>query len=278
MKTRGQTGADKASPGPGDGGETAKWGVDLDLEAFFDRVNHDRLMSRLGPRIADRRVLWITRRFLQAGVRENAVFSETTEGTPQGGPRSPLLANLVRDELDRELERRGLRFVRYADDGNIYLRSERAAANAFENLIGFIEGRLKLTVNRAQSAVARPWERKLLGFSFTRGANAKRRIAPKALAKAKERIRELTKKGRSDFQSIMAELRRYLLGETRRRHRRSGQTGRFLRRPRAYQPYPIAQPDLPQQMVRRSRPTPLPSLILTSLHRTAGCGPACPVV
>lgn len=188
------------------------WVVDFDLEAFFDRVNHDRLMSRLGQRIADKRVCWIIRRFLQAGVMENAVLSPTTEGTPQGGPLSPLLANLVLDELDKELERRGLRFVRYADDQNVYLRSERAAKNAFENLIEFIEGKLKLKVNRAKSAVGRPWERKLLGFSFMPGKKTKRRIAPKALAKAKERIRELTRKGHLNFQSIMAELRRYLLG------------------------------------------------------------------
>jgi RNA-directed DNA polymerase len=188
------------------------WVVDFDLEAFFDRVNHDRLMSRLGQRIADKRVRWIIRRFLQAGVMENEAINPTTEGTPQGGPLSPLLANLVLDELDKELERRGLRFVRYADDCNVYLRSGRAAANAFENLIGFIEGTLKRKVNRAKSAVARPWERKLLGFSFTWGKNAKRRIAPKALAKAKARIRELTKKGRSNFQATMAKLRQYLIG------------------------------------------------------------------
>jgi RNA-directed DNA polymerase len=188
------------------------WVVDFDLEAFFDRVNHDRLMSRLGQRIADKRARWIIRRFLQAGVMENARLSPTTEGTPQGGPLSPLLANLVLDELDKELERRGLRFVRYADDCNVYLRSKRAAANAFENLIGFIEGTLKLKVNRAKSAVARPWERKLLGFSFTRGKDSKRRIAPKTLAKAKERIRELTKQGRANFQATMAKLRCYLVG------------------------------------------------------------------
>ena len=188
------------------------WVVDFDLEAFFDRVNHDRLMSRLGQRIADRRACWIIRRFLQAGVMENAVLSPTTEGTPQGGPLSPLLANLVLDELDKELERRGLRFVRYADDCNVYLRSERAANNAFENLTRFIEDTLKLKVNRAKSAVGRPWERKLLGFSFMPGKNAKRRIAPRALAKAKERIRELTKKGRANFEAIMAELTRYLNG------------------------------------------------------------------
>ena len=187
------------------------WVVDFDLEAFFDRVNHDRLMSRLGQRIADRRACWIIRRFLQAGVMDKAVLSPTTEGTPQGGSLSPLLANLVLDELDKEMGRRGLRFVRYADDCNVYLRSERAADNAFENLTGFIEGKLKLKVNRAKSAVARPWERKLLGFSFI-GKNAKRRIAPKALAKAKERIRELTKRGRANFEAIMAELKRFLTG------------------------------------------------------------------
>jgi len=188
------------------------WVVDFDLEAFFDRVNHDRLMSRLGQHIADRRACWIIRRFLQAGVMENAVLSPTTEGTPQGGPLSPLLANLVLDELDKETERRGLRFVRYADDCNVYLRSERAASNAFGNLTGFIEDTLKLRVNRAKSAVSRPWERKLLGFSFMPGKHAKRRIAPKAFAKAKARIRELTKRGRFNFQSIMEKLRRYLTG------------------------------------------------------------------
>lgn len=188
------------------------WTVDLDLEAFFDRVNHDRLMSRLGQRIADRRLLWIIRRFLQAGVMEEGLLKPTTEGTPQGGPISPLLANFVLDELDKELERRGLRYVRYADDANIYVRSERAALNVFENIVEFIEGKLKLKVNRAKSAVAQPWERKFLGFSFGSGDNAKRRIAPKALAKAKERIRELTKKGRLNFESTMTALRRYLIG------------------------------------------------------------------
>jgi RNA-directed DNA polymerase len=177
--------------------EGYNWIVDFDLEAFFDRVSHDRLMSRLGQRIADRRVRWIIRRFLQAGVMENAELTATTEGTPQGGPLSPLLANLVLDELDKEMERRGLRFVRYADDCNVYVRSERAASNAFENLTGFIEGKMKLKVNRAKSAVGRPWARKLLGFSFLPGKGAKRRIAPKALAKAKVRIRELTKAGPS---------------------------------------------------------------------------------
>ena len=188
------------------------WVVDLDLEAFFDRVNHDRLMSRLGRRIGDQRVCRIIRGFLRAGVMEQGVLSATWEGTPQGGPLSPLLANLVLDELDGEITRRGLRFVRYADDCNVYVRSERAATSAFTNLTGFIEGTLKLKVNRAKSAVARPWERKFLGFSFTPGRAAKRRIAPKAVAKVKARIRELTRKGRFSFQAVMAGLRRYLMG------------------------------------------------------------------
>jgi RNA-directed DNA polymerase len=193
--------------------EECDWVVDLDLEAFFDHVNHDRLMSRLGERIADQRVRWIVRRFLQAGVLENGVLTPTREGTPQGGPLSPLLANLVLDELDRELDRRGLRFVRYADDCNVYVRSERAAQRAFENLTTFIEGTLKLKVNRAKSAVARPWERKLLGFSFTsKDAGAKRRIAPKALVKVKDRIRKLTQKSHRSFKTVMADLRRFVLG------------------------------------------------------------------
>ena len=175
--------------------EGGDWVVDIDLEAFFDHVNHDRLMS-LGQRIADKRVRWIVRRFLQAGVvMEEGVCTPTREGTPQGGPLSPLLANLVLDELDRELESRGLRFVRYADDCNVCLRSERAARCAFENLTKFIEDVLKLKVNREKSAVARPWQRKLLGFSFTAGQQAKRRVAPKALGKMKDRVRELTRKG-----------------------------------------------------------------------------------
>lgn len=189
------------------------WVVDLDMEAFFDHVNHDRLMSRLGERIADKRLRWIIRRFLQAGVMEHGVCRPSREGTPQGGPLSPLLANLVLDELDRELKSRGLRFVRYADECNVYVRSERACIRAFENLTAFIEGVLKLKVNRAKSAVARPWERKFLGFSFIgKKAAARRRIAPKALAKAKERIRALTRKSHRSFKAVMVQLRRYLVG------------------------------------------------------------------
>ncbi len=188
------------------------WVVDIDLEAFFDRVNHDRLMSRLSQRIADKRLRWIIRSFLRSGVMENGVVTATTEGTPQGGPLSPLLANYVLDELDKELEERGLRFVRYADDANVYVRSKQAAERAFENLTTFLEGKLKLKVNRAKSAVGRPWERKLLGFSFCSGPDAKRRIAPKALEKLKGKIRKLTRNGRSSFETILGGLIRYLTG------------------------------------------------------------------
>lgn len=203
------------------------WVVDLDLEAFFDRVNHDRLMTRLSHVIADKRLRWIIRGFLRAGVMEAGVVTATTEGTPQGGPLSPLLANYVLDELDRELEERGLRFVRYADDCNVYVRSERAAVRAFENLIGMIEGKLKLKVNRAKSAVARPWERKLLGFSFTSGPEIRRRIAPQALEKLKGKVRRLTRNGRHSFEVILHDLKRLLIGW--RSYFRIGQTTSVLR-------------------------------------------------
>ncbi|MGD0904680.1 MAG: group II intron reverse transcriptase/maturase, partial [Terracidiphilus sp.] len=143
------------------------WCVDLDLEKFFDRVNHDKLMGRIARRVDDKRLLKLIRAFLNAGVMENGLVSPSVEGTPQGGPLSPLLSNLALDELDRELERRGHRFVRYADDCNIYVRSERAGQRVMESVTRFIMQELKLKVNEAKSAVARPQERKFLGFSFT---------------------------------------------------------------------------------------------------------------
>jgi RNA-directed DNA polymerase len=170
------------------------WVVDLDLEKFFDRVNHDKLMGQVAKRVRDRRVLKLIRAFLNAGVMEAGLVSPTEEGTPQGGPLSPLLSNLVLDELDRELERRGHRFVRYADDCNIYVRSERAGQRVMENVTQFITRKLKLKVNGEKSAVARPRERKFLGFSFTSGKEPKRRIAPKALDRFKGRVRELTRR------------------------------------------------------------------------------------
>jgi RNA-directed DNA polymerase len=189
------------------------WVVDLDLEKFFDRVNHDILMGRVAKRIPDKRVLKLIRAFLNAGVMENGLECPTEEGTPQGGPLSPLLSNLLLDELDRELESRGLRFVRYADDCNIYVRSERAGFRVMESVKRFISRRLKLKVNESKSAVARPATRKFLGFSFTSGREPKRRIAPKALDRLKDRIREITQRNRGTrLEAMVGELSRYLRG------------------------------------------------------------------
>ena len=189
------------------------WVVDLDLEKFFDRVNHDRLMSALGRRVGDKRMLKLIRGFLEAGAMEDGLVSPVDEGTPQGGPLSPLLSNLVLDELDRELERRGHRFARYADDCNIYVRSQRAGQRVMASITGFIARRLKLKVNAAKSAVARPGERKFLGFSISRGKEPKRRIAPKALLRFKQKIRELTGRSRGiSVERMTKQLATYLRG------------------------------------------------------------------
>jgi RNA-directed DNA polymerase len=189
------------------------WVVDLDLEKFFDRVNHDRLMTAIAERVADKRMLKLIRAFLEAGVMEDGLVSPMDEGTPQGGPLSPLLSNLVLDELDREIERRGHHFVRYADDCNIYVGSERAGQRVMESVTHFITQRLKLKVNQTKSAVARPWERKFLGFSFTREREPRRRIAPKAIARFQERIRELTCRTRGiSLPQMVKEITTYLRG------------------------------------------------------------------
>ena len=189
------------------------WCVDLDLEKFFDRVNHDKLMGQIAKRVEDKRLLKLIRAFLNAGVMENGLVSPSVEGTPQGGPLSPLLSNLVLDELDRELERRGHRFVRYADDSNIYVRSERAGQRVMESITRFITQKLKLKVNEAKSAVARPQERKFLGFSFTAGPEVKRVIAPKALARFKQRIREVTRRAKGvSMETTIEELAPYMRG------------------------------------------------------------------
>src|SRR2546423_3807270 len=187
--------------------------VDIDLEKFFDRVNHDILMGLIAKRVADKRILKLIRAFLNSGVMEGGLVSPSVEGTPQGGPLSPLLSNLVLDELDLELARRGHRFVRYADDSNIYVRSERAGQRVMERVKRFITDKLKLKVNESKSAVAKPQERKFLGFSFTGGKELKRRIAPKAIDRFKERVREITHKARGkSMKQVMEELAQYVRG------------------------------------------------------------------
>ena len=187
--------------------------VDIDLEKFFDRVNHDMLMGRMAKRVKDKRVLRITRAFLNAGVMAEGLVRASDAGTPQGGPLSPLLSNVLLDDLDRELQRRGLSFVRYADDCNIYVRSQRAGERVMAGVTRWLEKKLKLRVNRAKSAVGRPWERKFLGFSFTHHRQPKRRLAPESVARFKQRVRELTRRstGRS-LQSVVERLAEYLCG------------------------------------------------------------------
>ncbi len=183
------------------------WVIDLDLERFFDRVNHDKLMGQVAKRVEDKRLLKLIRAFLNAGVMENGLVSPSVEGTPQGGPLSPLLSNLVLDELDRELERRGHRYVRYADDCNIYVRSERAGQRVMKSITKFITQQLKLKVNESKSAVAKPQERKFLGFSFTDGPEVQRVIAPKAWDRFKRRVREITRRAKGvSIEMTMAEL------------------------------------------------------------------------
>jgi RNA-directed DNA polymerase len=187
--------------------------ADLDLEKFFDRVNHDQRMAKIAERISDKRLLKLMRAFLRVGVMERGLVSPVDEGTPQGGPLSPLLSNIVLDEFDRELERRKLRFARYADDSNIYVGSRRAGERVMQSLTRFITTKLKLKVNEQKSAVARPGERKFLGFSFTWAKTPKRRIAPKAVVRFKERVRELTSRTRGvSIEQMAAELARYLRG------------------------------------------------------------------
>jgi group II intron reverse transcriptase/maturase len=191
-----------------------RWVVDVDLEKFFDRVNHDVLMGRLEKRIADKRLLRVIRRFLEAGIMANGVVGERYEGTPQGGPLSPLLANVLLDEVDKELEARGLCFARYADDCNVYVGSKRAGEDVLKMLREQYE-RLHLKLNESKSAVARPQERKFLGYSFWYGpqSEVRRRVAPKAMEKLKEQIRSITNRnGGRSVTAVIAELRGYLNG------------------------------------------------------------------
>ena len=190
-----------------------QWVVDTDLAKFFDRVNHDRLLAAVAARVADKRVLRLIRGYLTAGVLDAGVFADSREGTPQGGPLSPLLSNLVLDELDRELERRGHRFVRYADDCNVYVRSEKAGRRVMASMTRFIERRLRLQVNTQKSAVARPWDRTFLGFTFRNVPGYPRRIAAKAVARFKYRVRGLTRRHRGvTLERIITDLTPYMRG------------------------------------------------------------------
>jgi RNA-directed DNA polymerase len=193
--------------------EGRRWVVDLDLEKFFDRVNHDKLMAAVARRVRDKRMLKLIRAFLTGGVMENGLVGPVDEGTPQGGPLSPLLSNLVLDELDRELERRKHSFVRYADDCNIYVRSCTAGERVKRSVTCFITRRLKLKVNEQKSAVARPAERKFLGFSISNAREPKRRIAAKAIMRFRQKLRELTSRTRGiSVERMTKELADYLRG------------------------------------------------------------------
>lgn len=194
-------------------GEGNGWVVDLDLEKFFDRVNHDILMSRVARKVKDKRVLKLIRAYLNAGIMLNGCVVRTEEGTPQGGPLSPLLANILLDDLDKELEARGHRFVRYADDCNIYVRSQRAGERVMESVREYLEKRLKLRINQAKSAVDSPVNRQFLGFSFTSVWDPLSRLATKTKNRFKEKIRELTRRSRSMSQEErIKRLNRYLRG------------------------------------------------------------------
>ena len=189
------------------------WVVDIDLEKFFDRVNHDKLMGILAKRIPDKILLKLIRKYLQAGVMINGVVMETQEGTPQGGPLSPLLSNILLDELDKELEKRGHKFVRYADDCNIYVRTKKAGERVMKSITAFIEKKLRLKVNETKSAVDRPWRRKFLGFSFTPNKEPKIRIAKESIRRMKQRIRTMTSRSKPiPMPERIEQLNQYILG------------------------------------------------------------------
>src|SRR3989440_4062800 len=176
--------------------EGRRWVVDIDLEKFFDRVNHDIMMSRLARRSKDKRVLRLIRRYLQAGMMSEGVTTARREGTPQGGPLSPLLSNILLDELDKELERRGHKFCRYADDCNIYVQSRSAGERVMKSITSFLERRLRLKVNAEKSAVARPWERKFLGYSMTSNREPRLKVARESVKRLKEKLREIFRRGK----------------------------------------------------------------------------------
>ena len=193
--------------------EGNRWVVDIDLEKFFDRVSHDKLIGQLTKRIEDKRLLQLIHKYLKTGIMMNGVVTNSEEGTPQGGPLSPLLSNIVLDELDKELEKRGHQFVRYADDCNIYVKTPKAGNRVMKSVTSFIEGKLKLKVNVNKSAVDRPWKRKFLGFSFTNHTEPKVRIAKASVNRMKDKIRDITSRKKPYSMEVrIKKLNQYLTG------------------------------------------------------------------
>lgn len=193
--------------------EGNRWVVDIDLEKFFDRVNHDKLMGQLAKRIEDKHLLQLIHKYLKTGIMINGVVMNSEEGTPQGGPLSPLLSNIVLDELDKELEKRGHSFVRYADDCNIYVKTPKAGNRVMKSVTSFIEGKLKLKVNTSKSAVDRPWKRKFLGFSFTSHKEPKVRIAKASINRMKDKVRDITSRSKPySMEKRIEKLNQYLTG------------------------------------------------------------------
>lgn len=190
-----------------------RWVVDMDLEKFFDRVNHDALMARVARRVKDGRMLRLIRRYLESGIMHGGLVEQRVEGTPQGGPLSPLLSNILLDDLDKELEKRGHRFCRYADDCNIYVGSRRAGNRVMASLTKFLREKLKLTVNQLKSAVERPWKRKFLGFTLTAEKESRVRVAPQSVERFKDKLREKFREGRGrNLRNFLAGLKPLLRG------------------------------------------------------------------
>ena len=190
-----------------------RWVVDLDLEKFFDRVNHDVLMSRVARKVKDKRVLRLIRGYLQAGIMDGGLVAPSREGTPQGGSLSPLLSNILLDELDKELERRGHWFCRYADDSNIYVASQRAGERVKESVTAFLAKRLKLKVNEEKSAVDRPWKRKFLGYTLTAEGEPRLKVAPESEARLKAKLKDIFRRGRGQsLQRVVKEMKLVLVG------------------------------------------------------------------
>jgi RNA-directed DNA polymerase len=193
--------------------EGYRWVVDIDLEKFFDQVNHDMLMNRVAKKIKDTRLLQLIRRYLTAGILKEGLVSQREAGTPQGSPLSPLLSNILLDDFDKELERRGHRFCRYADDANVYVRSQRAGERVMASLTHFLEATLRLKVNRVKSAVDRPWKRTFLGYTVTNQRVPRLKPAPKSVQRAKARIRQITQQGRGrNIGQVIREINRFTRG------------------------------------------------------------------